>query len=44
MKNKRNPFHQDAQNIPRTPLFLQTRPKQAEETGKENGTAKTEGS
>jgi len=25
LKNKRNPFHQDEMNIPRKPLFLQTR-------------------
>ncbi|WP_405851720.1 radical SAM protein [Streptomyces sp. NBC_00090] len=34
LKNKRNPFHQDQQNIPRTPLFLQTRPKTADEAPK----------
>jgi oxygen-independent coproporphyrinogen III oxidase len=26
LKNERNPFHQDAMNIPRTPLYLQARP------------------
>jgi oxygen-independent coproporphyrinogen-3 oxidase len=33
LKNKRNPFHQDEMNIPRTPLFLQTRPAAATAEG-----------